>query len=175
MGHRTLGVPTPGKRDYRKLDLDYCITSEVDKMAHMVKDIPPPPRLSTRAILVIGICSDALVPVLYYFFEELSFDTRTYPLGYKLLGLALGLCILSGAIGTTVGSAMWAKRASSGAVVFVALAVILLLLIYGNRVSIGFDDPKIVVFPFGSLVVLSLLVGRVIGYILSNRFTSSSH
>ena len=64
---------------------------------------------------------------------------------------------------------------ASGAVVFVALAVILLLLIYGNRVSIGFDDPKIVVFPFGSLVVLSLLVGRVIGYILSNRSTSSSH
>jgi hypothetical protein len=135
----------------------------------MVKDIPPPPRLSTRVVLSIGICSDVLVPLLYYAFEEMSFDIRSHPLGFKLLGLALMLSILFGVVGTTLGSAMWAKRAATGAVVMAAFGVILLMLIYGNRARIGFDDPKIMVILFGFLVVLSLLVGRVIGYIVSNR------
>ena len=79
------------------------------------------------------------------------------------------LSICSGIIGTLLGSAMWAKRAESSAVVMVALGVILLMLIYDNRVRIGFDDPKMLVIPFGFLVVLSLLVGRVIGYVASQR------
>jgi len=69
---------------------------------------------------------------------------------------------------------MWAKRAASGTVIMAGLGVILLMLIYGNRVRIGFDDPKIMVIPFGFLVLLSLLIGRVIGYVASNRHSSSS-
>jgi hypothetical protein len=77
----------------------------------MVKDIPPPPRLSARTVLAIGICCDALVPLLYYLFVEMSFDIRSYPFGFKLLGLALMLSILLGIAGTLVGSVMWARRA----------------------------------------------------------------
>ncbi len=141
----------------------------------MAKDIPPPPRLSARALLAVGICSDVLVPFLYYLFEKMSFDIRSHPLGFKLLGLALMLLILCGIVGTMLGSAMWARRAASGTVIMTALGVILLTLIYGNRVRIGFDDPKIMAIPFGFLVVLSLLIGRVIGYVASNRQSSSSH
>jgi hypothetical protein len=135
----------------------------------MVKDTPQTPRLFTRTVLGVGICSDALVPFLYYVFEEKTFDTRTYPLGSKLLVLALMLSICSGIVGTLLGSAMWATRAENAAVVMVALGVILLILIYDNRVRIGFDDPKMLVIPFAFLVVLSLLVGRVIGYVASHR------
>lgn len=139
----------------------------------MVKDVPPPPRLSTRAVLGIGICSDALVPVLYFVFEQTRFDSRSHPLGFKLLGLALLLSILFGIVGTLLGSAMWAKRAASGSVVMTAFGIILLMLIYDNRVRIGFDDPKMLVIPFGFLTVLSLLIGRVIGYVASSRQSSS--
>jgi hypothetical protein len=139
------------------------------KLASMVKDIPPPPRLSARAVPAVGICSDVLVPFLYYLFEEMSFDSRTHSVGFTFLGFVLMLSIFSGIVGTLVGSAMWAKRAASGTVVMAVLGVILLLLIYGNRVKIGFDDPKIMIIPFGLLVVLSLLIGRVIGYVALNR------
>jgi hypothetical protein len=138
------------------------------------KDAPPPPRFSTRAVLGVGIGSDILVPFLYYIFENMTFDVRTHPLAFKLLGLALLLSIFSGLVGTTLGSAMWAKRAENGAVAMVVFGVILLVLIYDNRVRIGFDDPKMLVIPFGFLVVLSLLIGRVIGYVASTRQSSSS-
>jgi hypothetical protein len=120
------------------------------------------PYLAWESVLMRLCC-------LYYVFEEKNFDTRTYPLGSKLLVLALMLSICSGIVGTLLGSAMWAKRAENGAVIMVAFGAILLMLIYDNRVRIGFDDPKMLVIPFAFLVVLSLLVGRVIGYVLSHR------
>ena len=104
----------------------------------------------------------------------MSFDTRTDTFGFKLEGLVLMLSIVFGIVGNLIGSAMWAKRAASGTVIMTALGLILLILIYGNRVRIGFDDPKIMVIPFGFPVLLSLLIGRVIGYVASNRQPSSS-
>jgi hypothetical protein len=136
----------------------------------MVKDAPPPPHLSTRAVLAIGICSDTLAAFLYYAFVEVSFTwMRTYALGYKLLGLALMLSILFGVAGTLVGSVMWARRAASGSVIMAVGGVILSALIYGNRVKFGFDDPKVLVIPFAILVVISLFIGGVMGRFASNR------
>jgi len=60
----------------------------------MVKDIPPPPRLSARAVLTVGICSDVLVPFLYYLFEDMSFESRTHPVGFELVGIGLMLSIV---------------------------------------------------------------------------------
>jgi hypothetical protein len=128
----------------------------------MIEHVPRTPRLSTRTVLGVGICSDALVPFLYYLFE-------THPLPSKLLVVTLLLSICSGVIGTLLGTAMWAKRAETGAVVMVAFGVVLLTLIYDNRLKIGFDDPKGLVIPFAFLVVFSLLVGRLIGYAARNR------
>lgn len=88
-------------------------------------------------------------------------DTGT--VGFRLLGLALILSILCGVTGTLLGSAMWARRASGGAILMAGLGVILLTLIYDNRVRIGFDDPKGLVIPFGFLIIISLFIGRMIG------------
>jgi hypothetical protein len=135
----------------------------------MVKDIPPPPLLSTRTVLAVGICCDALVPFLYYLFDEMSIGGRSDAFGFRLLVLALMLSILFGTIGTFVGSVMWARRAANEAVIMAEMGVILFLLIYGNLVKIGFDDPKIMIIPFAVLVAILLFIGRVIGHVASNR------
>jgi hypothetical protein len=134
----------------------------------MVKDIPPPPRLSTRTVLIVGICCDALVPFLYYLFDEMSFGGRSDAFGFRLLVLALMLSILFGIVGTFVGSVMWARRAANEAVIMAEMGVIFFVLIYGNLVKIGFDDPKIMVIPFAVLVAILLFIGRVIGHVASN-------
>jgi ABC-type uncharacterized transport system permease subunit len=98
----------------------------------------------------------------------MSFDFRPYPFGFKLLGLALMLSILFGLAGTLAGSAMWARGAAGGAVIMAVLGVIVFALIYGIRVKIGFDDPKVLVIPFAVLVVISLFLGRLMGRFSSN-------
>jgi hypothetical protein len=133
----------------------------------MIKDIPLPPRLSTRTVLAVGICCDALVPFLYYLFDENG--GRSDGFGFRLLVLALMVSILFGIVGTFVGSVMWARRAANEAVAMAEIGVILFVLIYGNRVKIGFDDPKIMVIPFAVLVAILLFIGRVIGHVASNR------
>jgi hypothetical protein len=135
----------------------------------MVKDPPSPARISARAVLAIGLCSDASVPFLYYAFVEMSFRSRMDSFGAKLLVAGLLLSILFGIAGTFIGSVMWAWRASSGSVAMAIFGVVLAVLLYANRAEIGFDDPKIMVVPCGLLVALLLFVGRVVGHAISNR------
>jgi len=121
----------------------------------MVANVKPSPRL-TRAILGIGIVSDVLVPVLYQVSLKAPRPTR-------LLILSLLASILLGVSGTFIGSVMWARRATTEAVIAVVFCIVCFILIYGNRAKFGFDDPKIMVFPFALIVILLLVVGRVVG------------
>jgi ABC-type uncharacterized transport system permease subunit len=77
--------------------------------------------------------------------------------------------IFLGISGTFIGSVMWARRASTEAVVATVVGVIFFVLIYGNRAQMGFDDPKIMVIPFALAVTVLLLIGRAVGYIRQER------
>lgn len=63
----------------------------------------------------------------------------------SLLEFSFVAAILIGMNGTFIGSAMWASRASTEAVIAAVVGIIFFVLIYGNRAHIGFDDPKIMV------------------------------
>lgn len=126
-------------------------------------------RISARALLVIGLSCDVLVPLLYYILSEVSYTLSTDSGVLKLLELAMAVLFFGGVVGTTIGSGMWARQASNAAVAKAAASVTLLTLIYANLARIGFDDPKVMIILFGLLVVVFLVVGRVIGNVASNR------
>jgi hypothetical protein len=134
----------------------------------MISDSPLH-RISARALLAIGLCCDVLVPILYYALSELSYTVSSDSGVLKLLELAMAVLFFGGVVGTTIGSGMWARQASNAAVAKAVAGVALLTLIYANLTRLGLDDPTIWVIPFGLLVVVFLVVGRVIGNVASNR------
>jgi hypothetical protein len=126
----------------------------------VVPNVQPSRRLA-HVILAIGIVSDVLVSLLYH-----AFVNGLRP--PNVLVFSLLTSILLGISGTFIGSVMWARRASSEAVIAAVFSIILLMLLYGNRVQIGMDDPKIMVIPFALVVVLLLLIGHVFGKVRQN-------
>ena len=134
----------------------------------MVREIPPPPRFSTRTVLTIGICSDVLAALLVYVAVSDSHAFRDAQNGPPLpilvtLTLALGL------IGTFVGAGMWARRASTAAVVALVFGTLLATLIYGNRLSPAMPDLQILPFPLATLLIASVVIGRIIGHAQQSR------
>lgn len=106
-------------------------------------------RNLARMILVVGVFSDVLALLL---------DT------YHVFGLVLLVSVVIGIIGTLIGGLMWARRASNESVAAAVMGIVMFLFLYGNRVKIGFDDERILVFPFALLVVMFLVIARVIGH-----------
>lgn len=117
------------------------------------------PRWALR-ILIGGVCSDIAMVLLYFWYEKLVPSNA-------FLGIALLTAIVLGLGGTWVGSFMWARNASTEAVIAAEFFIILSLLIYDNRVRIGFDDPKGLVFPFASISACLMLIGRLVGPVAS--------
>jgi hypothetical protein len=75
-------------------------------------------------------------------------------------GFGLGVLLVAVAtVATLVAAVMWARRASIEGVVAAILVIALSLLIFMNRVHLGFDDGRILVAPLAIMVVISLLGG----------------
>jgi hypothetical protein len=116
----------------------------------MVKDVPPPPRLSARWLVIIGVCIDALAVVLYFM---MSSSTNLGPLIDAFL-----LTVFLGGSATLVGCMLWAWRASTSKVIALAAAIAGSALLYGKLARFGFDDPKVVIIAFAAIISAMLFV-----------------
>jgi hypothetical protein len=134
----------------------------------MVWDIPPSPRFSTRTVLAIGICSDALSALLCYVAVSDNHAFRDAQTRH-LLPLLLTVTVALGLVGTFVGAGMWARKASTGAVGTLVFGTLLAILIYGNRVSPGMPDLKMLPFPLATLLIASVIIGRIVGHAQQSR------
>jgi hypothetical protein len=130
------------------------------------------PRQSAWIVLGVGILFDVLVAFLDHAVSDpnAAFTGRTF----DLLIHALGLFALLGLLATSAGSVMWARRASTEAVIAAVIGLILMMMIYVSRVRFGFDDERVVVAPFAGLVVLLMIIGRAVGHAKANREESST-
>jgi hypothetical protein len=115
----------------------------------------------------VGIFFDLLVALLDHALSN--------PGGkFYLLERGLVLSAWFGLLGTSVGTVMWARRASTEAVIAAVAGLILAMMIYVNRVRFGFDDERVLVVPFVGLVVLLMIIGRAVGHAKANREESSA-
>jgi hypothetical protein len=130
------------------------------------------PRVSMRIVLGLGIVFDILCAVLDHTLSSPS--TAFTGQAFDLLVDAMLLSALLGLLATSLGSVMWALRASNEGVIAAVIGLILALMIYANRVRFGFDDERVLVVPFVGLVVLSMIVGRAVGHAKANREESSA-
>lgn len=134
---------------------------------------PKLPRCrSGQIVLGVGIFFDLLVAFLDH---ALSNPNIVFTRGtFDLLERSLGLSVLFGLLGTSIGIVMWARRASNEAVIAAVIGLILTMMIYVNRVKFGFDDERVLVVPFVGLVVLLMIIGRAVGHAKANREESSA-
>ena len=129
-------------------------------------------RVSAAIVLGLGIAFDILCAFLYHAVSDPheAFTAKTF----HLLVDAMLLSALLGLVTTSVGSVMWARRASNAAVIAAVIGLILATMIYVNRVTFGFDDGRVLIVPFVGLVVLLMIIGRAAGQAKANSNEASA-
>jgi drug/metabolite transporter (DMT)-like permease len=115
----------------------------------MAENSPQRARLSPEGLILIIVSSVALA-ALFAFLK---------------LGVAFVLASLAGFVGILIGVVMMGRRASIGGILAAVFVIIFSVLIFMNRITLLFDDPRILVPPLAALVIILLFVG----YLTSGR------